>query len=109
MRHNGHYDVEPVIRFDILEEIHTILRNDIDTPLVLHGGSGIGDAGFQKAIRTGIRKINIATANFDALTKAAEEYLASEGKHNYFELSEAMSRGVYENIKHHMAVFNLDI
>jgi fructose-bisphosphate aldolase class II len=32
---------------------------------VLHGGSGISDADFVKAIRRGIRKINIYTAMND--------------------------------------------
>ena len=33
----------------------------MDIPLVLHGGSGITDKDFQRAISLGIRKVNIAT------------------------------------------------
>lgn len=83
--------------FDVLEEI----QNKTDVPLVLHGGSGITDEDFRRAISLGIVKVNIATARFHHLTKRAEEYLQAEGKHDYFKLNEAMVQGTYENVKHH--------
>lgn len=99
---HGNYPVAPTLAFDVLEEIH----HTVDIPLVLHGGSGITDADFQKAISLGIRKVNIATASFNALTKKAEEYMGTKGTHNYFSLNEAMVEGVYQNVKHHIEVFN---
>ncbi|MCL4417040.1 MAG: class II fructose-bisphosphate aldolase, partial [Actinobacteria bacterium] len=49
---------EPVkINFNRISEI----RNAIDTPLVLHGGSGLSDAVFKRAIENGICKINYYT------------------------------------------------
>ena len=99
---HGNYPVAPRLAFDVLEEIH----RRVDIPLVLHGGSGISDEDFQRAISLGIRKVNIATASFNSLTKAAEAYLSSEGKHDYFGLNEAMVRGTYENVKRHIQVFN---
>lgn len=101
---HGNYPVAPKLAFDVLEEIH----KKADLPLVLHGGSGITDADFQKAISLGIVKVNIATASFNKLTKRAEEYLQSEGVHNYFALNEAMVQGTYENVKHHINVFNMN-
>ncbi len=100
---HGNYPVAPKLAFDVLEEIH----NTVDVPLVLHGGSGITDEDFQKAISLGIVKVNIATASFNSLTKCAEEYLATEGAHNYFSLNEAMVQGTYENVKHHINVFSM--
>lgn len=99
---HGNYPVAPRLAFDVLEEIH----RRVVIPLVLHGGSGISDEDFQRAISLGIRKVNIATASFNSLTKAAEAYLSSEGKHDYFGLNEAMVRGTYENVKRHIQVFN---
>lgn len=99
---HGNYPVAPKLAFDVLEQIH----NKVDIPLVLHGGSGITDSDFQRAISLGIRKVNIATASFNCLTKKVEEYIASEGKHNYFDLNEAMVQGTYENVKRHILVFN---
>lgn len=71
------------------------------------GGSGITDEDFQRAISLGIVKVNIATASFNKLTQRAEEYLRSEGSHNYFALNAAMVLGTYENVKHHIQVFHM--
>lgn len=99
---HGNYPVAPKLTFDVLEEI----RKKTDVPLVFHGGSGIIDEDFRKAISLGIVKVNIATASFNELTKCVEEYLKTEGTHNYFGINEAMVRGTYKNVKHHIEVFN---
>jgi fructose-bisphosphate aldolase class II len=64
---------------------------------------------FRTAISLGIRKINIATASFDALALHAKEYCACAAKANYFELSVAMAQGVYENVKRHIEIFNCGV
>ena len=99
---HGNYPVAPRLAFDVLKAID----ETTDIPLVLHGGTGITPEDFRKAAGLGIRKINIATASFDSLTKKAEAYLKSEGKHDYFGLNEAMVQGVYENVKRHIRIFN---
>ena len=99
---HGNYPVAPTLAFDVLEEIH----EKVDIPLVLHGGSGITDKDFQKAISLGIRKVNIATASFNSLTAHVEKYMESTDKHNFFDLNEAMAQGTYENVKKHILVFN---
>lgn len=99
---HGNYPVAPTLALDVLEEIH----NTVDIPLVLHGGSGITDDDFRRAILLGIRKVNIATASFNSLTAKVEEYIQSGDKHNYFDLNEAMEQGVYENVRKHIMIFN---
>lgn len=99
---HGNYPVAPTLAFDVLEKIH----EKVDIPLVLHGGSGITDKDFQKAISFGIRKVNIATASFNSLTAHVEKYMESTDKHNFFDLNEAMVQGTYENVKRHILVFN---
>lgn len=99
---HGHYTSVPQLRFDVLEEIHQRIR----VPLVLHGGSGISFEEFRKTIGHGIRKINIATASFDAMTEADREYLEKNPDGNYFGLSSSGIRGVYENVMKHIHVFN---
>ena len=99
---HGNYPVAPTLAFDVLEKIH----EKVDIPLVLHGGSGITDKDFQKAISLGIRKVNIATASFNSLTAHVEKYMESTDKHNFFDLIEAMVQGTYENVKRHILVFN---
>ena len=99
---HGNYPVLPNLRFDVLDDINKM----VDTPLVLHGGTGITDEMFQQAIMLGVRKVNIATASFDNLAKYALEYCKPIEKANYFELSRQEAIGVYENVKRHIKVFS---
>lgn len=99
---HGHYSGVPKLQFDVLEKIHS----KVNVPLVLHGGSGISAEDFRKSIGLGIRKINIATANFDSVTLETERYFRTDGEHNYFKLNEAMVRGMCANVKKHILVFN---
>ena len=99
---HGNYPVAPRLAFDVLKSI----GERTEVPLVLHGGTGITPEDFRKAVSLGIRKINIATASFDCLTREAARYLETPGKHDYFGLNEAMAGGVYENVKQHIRIFN---
>ncbi len=54
---HGAYKLPPKLDF---ERIRTIAKT-IDVPLVLHGGSGLTDNDFRKAIKEGISKVNIFT------------------------------------------------
>ena len=99
---HGNYPVLPNLRFDVLDDINKM----VETPLVLHGGTGITDEMFQQAIMLGVRKVNIATASFDHLAKYAQDYCSTKEKANYFELSAKMSEGVYANVKRHIKVFS---
>lgn len=98
---HGNYPALPELRFDVLAEI----GKRLSVPLVLHGGTGMTERMFRKAIRLGIRKLNIATASFDALAGAARAYCGSCEKPDYFALSSAEVRGVYENVKRHIQIF----
>ena len=98
---HGDYPVAPELAFDILEEIN----HKAGKPLVLHGGSGLTDDDFRKAVSLGIAKINIGTASFKNVTGFAANYLESEGKHDYFGLNTAMTQGMYENALRHIKVF----
>lgn len=98
---HGHYKVQPELRLDILKEIDNVCS----TPLVLHGGTGITPDIFRECIKNGVRKINIATASFDAVVNAAKEAIESNG--NYFKLSQSIADNVYKNIKKHIDIFNM--
>ena len=100
---HGNSPVAPELRLDILKEID----NKCSTPLVLHGGTGITPETFQECIKNGVRKVNIATASFDAVAKAAKE-ASSTDKPNYFTLSQSMADAVYENVKKHIKIFNME-
>ena len=98
---HGAYKQAPALAFDVLQEI----REQVEIPLVLHGGSGITDEEFQRLIRTGITKVNIATASFNAVANAVAQHIRTDSDHSYFTISEAMVRGAYQNILHHINVF----
>ena len=100
---HGNYPVAPKLRFDVLKAINAACK----TPLVLHGGTGITPEDFQECIRNGIRKTNIATASFDAVTNAARNSVSLDNA-NYFKLSQAMQDAVYENVKKHIKIFNME-
>lgn len=54
---HGAYKNKPKLDIDRLSKI----RSTIDTPLVLHGGSGLSDDDFKNTIKAGIAKVNIFT------------------------------------------------
>lgn len=66
---HGKYKGEPKLDFDRLKEI----RSKIDTPLVLHGSSGVSYDDLKKAIEIGVSKINIDTDVRIAFTKGVSE------------------------------------
>ncbi len=73
---HGAYKFPPKLDF---ERIRTI-ANDIDVPLVLHGGSGLSDDDFRQAINDGISKVNIFTDINVAAASAAKERFTDVGK-----------------------------
>jgi len=54
---HGLYKGTPKIAYKNLEEI----GNRVDTPLALHGGTGLSDEVFKKCISLGCAKVNIST------------------------------------------------
>lgn len=54
---HGIYKGEPHLNFEVL----TGIRARSNTPLVMHGGSGVSDEDYVKAINAGIRKVNYYT------------------------------------------------
>lgn len=65
---HGDYKFPPKLDFDRISRIARLT----DTPLVLHGGSGLSDEDFREAARRGICKVNIFT-DLDKAGKAGIE------------------------------------
>ena len=68
---HGVYKTKPQLNLERLCEI----RQRIDTPLVLHGGSGLSDDDFRNTVRDGIAKMNIFTDLCLAGNRAMEDGL----------------------------------
>ena len=71
---HGFYKGDVKVDFGRLQEIAAAVPN---TPLVLHGGSGVSAELLRKAIACGIRKVNFGTELKNAFTNAVKTSLAS--------------------------------
>ncbi|MBR1532247.1 MAG: class II aldolase [Eubacterium sp.] len=101
---HGNYKSTPKLRFDILEEVDKITT----TPLVLHGGTGITPDDFVRCSKTGIKKINIATATFDRVEQTVRTAYKNGEINGYYDLQGAEVEGAYQNAKTHILIFGTD-
>jgi fructose-bisphosphate aldolase class II len=65
---------DAVLDTGLISRIHRA----VDVPLVLHGSSGVPDAGLAAAVRAGLTKINIATQLNKVFTAAVRRCLAAD-------------------------------
>lgn len=98
---HGFYKEAPELRFDILESV----RNKVEVPLVLHGGTGISAEDFIHCHQSGIKKINIATATFAAAERKVRDGYAKDEIKGYYDMHVRQIEGAYENAKKHMEIF----
>lgn len=101
---HGNYKSTPKLRFDILEECAKKVR----VPLVLHGGTGISPEDFRRCAKTGIKKINIATATFDSVEKSVRDCYNDKQISGYYDLQAAEVEGAYQNAKRHILIFGTE-
>lgn len=101
---HGNYKSAPKLRFDILQQVDAATS----TPLVLHGGTGITPDDFVKCSKTGIKKINIATATFDTVEKTVRDCYNNSSINGYYDLQAAEVEGAYQNAKRHILIFGTD-
>ena len=102
---HGAYKTKPRLDIDRLQQI----RNTIDTPLVLHGGSGLSDDDFKNTIKHGIAKVNI----FTDLCVAGEEAVANNlgdksGFNGYLTMRRNRVEAMKNAVKEKMILFGSD-
>ena len=95
----GLYLTKPKLDFARLERI----RQLVDVPLVMHGGSGVSTEDYRKVISLGIRKINYYTYMAKAGGKAVA---ACENKMFFHDLEVAAMQGMKEDVKAAITVFS---
>ena len=98
---HGNYKDVPKLRFDILQKVNEMTN----TPLVLHGGTGISPDDFVKCSKNGIKKINIATATFDCVEQSVRQAYEQNAINGYYDLHLAEIDGAYQNAKKHIMIF----
>ena len=102
---HGIYLKQPKLDFDVVRRVRELTGN---IPVVMHGGSGVSNEDFHRAIEAGVRKINYFTYMDKAGGNAAAQYLGSlkEGEPIFFSSVLAAAReGMKENVKTAMKVF----
>lgn len=101
---HGIYAAKPVLDFDRIRRV----REKVSLPLVMHGGSGVGEAGFRTAIRNGISKINYYTYMAAAGGEAVRQTVAaSNGGHVFYhDIAQAATQGMKADVLAAMRIFS---
>ncbi|MFP3897442.1 MAG: ketose-bisphosphate aldolase [Anaerolineales bacterium] len=97
---HGLYEGEPQLDLELLHEI----RESVDIPLVLHGGSGLKDQQFRDAIAGGISKVNIFT-DLSVTARDRMKAAAKEDDASYFSITAAIREAFKERCGHFLDVF----
>ena len=97
---HGPYEGEPQLALDLLEQI----RERVEIPLVLHGGSGLSDEQFRSSIERGIAKINIFTNLSVAAGKGMVEAAQGEDA-SYFSIIRAVPTAFQRECERLLDVF----
>ncbi len=100
---HGKYRGEPDLDFDLLRH----LRDATGIPLVLHGGSGISESDFTRAITLGISKINFFTGMASVALETSRNYLNREGESydDYPLMLEDVKKEVSRVVRQQMDIF----
>ncbi|WP_243077661.1 ketose 1,6-bisphosphate aldolase [Pantoea sp. MQR6] len=100
---HGKYKGEPKLDFERLAAI----RQQAGVPLVLHGGSGISDADFRRAIELGIHEINFYTGMSQAALGAIDQCMSSRNTRydEFAEMLMAVETAISEIVMQQMQIF----
>lgn len=100
---HGRYKGAPQLDFERLRAI----SDAVNIPLVLHGGSGISEIDFKKAISLGISKVNFFTGMSDAAIQTSRKFLAEMGTqyNDYPMMMKAVKESVSQVVAEQMDIF----
>lgn len=98
---HGFYEGEPELDFDLITE----LKRRTGIPLVLHGGSGISDDDFRRAVQCGMRKINFFTEMSKIAADRVSELIKVSGDSLVHDLLKAVEEKIREIVMDRMKVF----
>lgn len=99
---HGVYKGTPKIHFDLLHE----LKEALDVPLVLHGGSGTGDENLARCAREGINKVNLSN---DLKRSAIENLIKEDLSGNaVYQLYPLLAEGFKNKIKHYIRLLGCE-
>lgn len=91
-------DYVPEFRFDIVRKI----KEATNLPLVLHGGSGAGEANLKESVALGINKINVGSDFMRGQVISISQQLAENPQIGYPELIHQTIQAGKEVVKHYI-------
>jgi fructose-bisphosphate aldolase, class II len=98
---HGIYLKEPKLDFDRLKSIY----ENIQKPVVMHGGSGLSEEEYVTAINYGVRKINYYSYSAKAGAEAIKEYIDSHSNHFYHDFAFVAKEAIKKDVKRAMEIF----
>jgi fructose-bisphosphate aldolase class II len=98
---HGIYKVKPKLDFDRIAKIKELVQ----IPLVMHGGSGVSPEDYRTVISKGIRKINYYSYMSNAGAKAAKQLLDDREVTFYHEIAYAAQKAMKADVRKAMSVF----
>ena len=102
---HGFYTAQPALDFDVVKNV----KAATGLPLVMHGGSGVSEEGFKKAIAGGIRKINYYSYMSKAGYEAAKAEIEAGNSKYLHDVEFAAMKAMKEDVKKAIKIFaNLD-
>lgn len=101
---HGTFKGTPKLDIERLKEIRKAVG---DLPLVLHGGSGLPDSEFKKAVENGINKINIFTSQERAGAQSAKDLFESGGKYlvTFDQIARSAVDSMQRDVEKHIQIF----
>ena len=99
---HGFYTSQPKLDFDVIKNC----AKATGLPLVMHGGSGVSEEGFRKAIESGIRKINYYSYMSKAGYAAAREVINSGTTSYLHDVEYAAMQAMREDVKKAIKMFS---
>jgi fructose-bisphosphate aldolase class II len=98
---HGPFKGKPRLDLERLAEIRSL----VEVPLVLHGGSGLSEDDFRRAVACGISKINVFTETSLGAAGALRELLAKGTPLGYPDLTTAAEKRIRDIVRGQLRVF----
>lgn len=99
---HGAYKGKPYLDYKRLKDI----KQHVNIPLVLHGGSGTGDEALKKAVENGINKVNLFTDLSTAGCNSIKEYISKDNNISLLTVIQAAYDGYKVELEHYIKLFN---
>ena len=99
---HGIYEGIPKLKFELMKQI----SEEVDLPLVLHGGSGIPDDLIKKSIECGISKINVNTELQISWSNQVRKYLSECNVYDPRKIIKSGESDMKNTIREKIILFN---